>query len=375
MASQLMQKLSGAGRWLRQTLAPPLRRAWQWLAWPVKAALRFVFVQKPLTPTRRWLDRSLSLPMAVLAYAFVVLMAWVPPGYAGLSLPEIVTDVAVGGMIALYPLFAAEALLRLLWIEHGRRSWKRVGKVLATLIPPLRIGLNPVTAPRCVCLPWLGWRRQNKNLRMEMERLFSVPMIFIAVLILPVLALEFVWNEPVQEHQWLAHTVAIATQFIWLAFAIEFFTGLAVDREKLTYVREHWIDALIVLMPLVSFLRALRLLRLGQVLKAGRLSRMSRIYRLRGLAQRGFRALLLLRVIERWSLWGCNARIRALQRKVEKKHEEITEIEQEIAELKQIVRETEREKREAEAAAEEAGPAVAPTTEAEGDERTGASSL
>ena len=48
-----------------------------------------------------------------------------------------------------------------------------------------------------IWLPGLRWRKANSSLRGRLERLFSVPMIFIALAILPVLLIEFGMRQQV----------------------------------------------------------------------------------------------------------------------------------------------------------------------------------
>ena len=307
-------------------------------------------MRPPLTPRR--LDRALNPPMVWLAYAFLLLVAAILPQAEGNpdNGGDLLSGLVIIGVAAviciLWTALLLECAARLIYLDAGRRSWRRVGHLLlVALIPPMRVGLTPTTAHHHIWLPVLGWRARTKPLRKELSRHFSVPMILFALMILPVLAVEYFWHEQLQAYLWLAVAVDAATKLIWLAFAVEFFTRLAADDEKLSYCVEHWIDALIVAFPIVSFLRIMRVLRVAKLMKAGRLAKMSRLYRLRGLAMRGYRALLVLRLLERTSTWGAKTRLSAMRRSLEAKHEEIAELEEDIAELAEIVAEQQREKK------------------------------
>jgi voltage-gated potassium channel len=135
-------------------------------------------------------------------------------------------------------------------------------------------------------------------LRQKLGRFFSVPMIVIALMILPVLIVEHFWSDSLKpdEDVWTLILLDSCTVVIWVAFATEFIVMCAVADSKFTYCKSHWLDLAIILLPMISFARALRFARLARL---GRLGRMSRLYRLRGLAIRAFRALLLLDVIAR----------------------------------------------------------------------------
>ena len=68
-------------------------------------------------------------------------------------------------------------------------------------------------------LPGLGWRYPNNRLRARLERHFSLPMIAIAFLILPVLVIEFFLHDRVEDSIVLWSLLHVGTGIIWLAFA------------------------------------------------------------------------------------------------------------------------------------------------------------
>jgi len=56
----------------------------------------------------------------------------------------------------------------------------------ALVDPPFRIAQSPYAAESCVWLPALGWQRADQDLYERLERAFSIPMLFMAILILPI---------------------------------------------------------------------------------------------------------------------------------------------------------------------------------------------
>ena len=50
----------------------------------------------------------------------------------------------------------------------------------------------------------------------------------------------------------------IGEALIWTAFALEFVIMISVVERKLKYCVQHWIDLLVIVLPLVGFLRTLR---------------------------------------------------------------------------------------------------------------------
>jgi voltage-gated potassium channel len=173
-----------------------------------------------------------------------------------------------------------------------------------------------------------------------------------------------VFRDAMERHPDLYVGVDLATRLIWMAFAIELVVMIAVSRTKIDLVIRRWVDVAIVLFPLVSFLRVLRILRLGTLLRGGRIASTLRVYRLRGLAVRLLRAVMLLRVLERFSGKMAQRRIASLRRGIRKKQREIREMQQEMQEIETHLQRL-REKAEAEEAEQEAAAEAEPV---DGDE-------
>lgn len=285
---------------------------------------------------RRRLDRGLSRPMSLLALLFLVPVAGAIPQLGEHHISDGIVWACEVGVCAIWLAFWLEFFLRVLYVDAGVYVWRRVGRILLpALVPPLRIGMAPTTGRRCVWIPGLGWRRRGRGLQRYLERAFSGPMMVIALLILPVLGLEFLSSKQDEPERWLIITLDVATRLIWLAFAIEFAVSLAATARKVSYCSRHWVDLAIILLPLIAFLRILRLARLGSLVRTSRLGRLARTYRLRGLAMRAIRALLLLKVVERFSPWTAERRLASLRTAIARKREEIEELEDEITEVRQ----------------------------------------
>ncbi|MDX1607506.1 MAG: hypothetical protein R3202_15040, partial [Candidatus Competibacterales bacterium] len=133
----------------------------------------------------------------------------------------------------------------------------------------------------------------------------------------------------------LAVSLHLGTAFIWFAFAAEFILMVSVAENKLKYCKQNWINIVIILLPLVAFLRTLRLFRL---LRAARAGRLLRAYRLRGLLSRAQRIALLLNLIERILhrnpeklLNTLREREREKQRELDQLREKIRTVEAEMA--------------------------------------------
>lgn len=205
------------------------------------------------------------------------------------------------------------------------------------LLPPLRLCARRRGASQQVWLPQLGFQDVDRQLRSRMERAFSVPMIWIALLILPVLALHFIFKERIVNYPILRSVLHFSTGLIWFAFAVEFIVMVSITDKKLNYCKKHWLDLAIILLPLISFLRSLRVLRATKLLKFGKvqqLSRAVRVYRLRGVAMRGLRALMVLEVLNRLLRVNPETHVRKLEELLEEKRHEVRELETRIEQLR-----------------------------------------
>ncbi len=293
--------------------------------------------------------------MAVFALFQLLLLAGALPQLDQHIIPKSFVYHCEQLLLASLPIFWAEIALRQLWIEKGV-TWRtrRVYSIVICMVPPLRLGLTPITAPDCVWAPGLGWLRVGRKSARRMAKAMSVPMIVIALMILPALMLEFVFRNYVKDHPGAAVVLDLTLRLIWLAFAVELVAMVAVSRRKVEYCTRHWVDVLIVLFPFVAFLRVFRI---GAVVRTSKLAALARTYRLRAVSFRLLRAILLLRLLDRVSLGFAEKRVASLRRRIDKHERHIDELREEIGELEQVIaacKHQRREKRRAKALAKAA---------------------
>jgi voltage-gated potassium channel len=180
--------------------------------------------------------------------------------------------------------------------------WFHFFGIFFCICPSLRMCARSVEMDGRLWLPGMSWRRPNRRLRRRLEQIFSVPMIGIALLILPVLMVEFLLKDQVARYAWLRLALHIGTGVIWFAFAAEFILMASIADKKLDYIRKNWVDMAIILLPFFSFLRSMqagRGSRLARLAKIPQLTKLARAYRLRGTVLKAFRALVLLDVSTR----------------------------------------------------------------------------
>ncbi|RNL66151.1 two pore domain potassium channel family protein [Nocardioides marmoriginsengisoli] len=95
------------------------------------------------------------------------------------------------------------------------------------------------------------------------ERRTEVPLILLALAFL----VAYAW--PVLDQSLpsdLRTQLTICSWTVWVAFAADFSVRVALADERVAYVRRHWYDAVLILVPMLRPLRLLRLLAFARIL-------------------------------------------------------------------------------------------------------------
>lgn len=96
---------------------------------------------------------------------------------------------------------------------------------------------------------------RREGLLLRIERYTELPLLVLAFAMIPLLVGPFLWDlSPTEESVFTALDV-----FIWAVFAIDLVVKVVVAPHRLDYLKRHWLEVLIVVVP---FFRPLRLLRL-----------------------------------------------------------------------------------------------------------------
>jgi len=250
----------------------------------------------------------------------------------------------VTALLIIWPLFWLEFAYNFTTTRNTDGSRKTILQpLLACFIPPLRLGrVSPVWDSR-MWLPSLSWQHPGRELSSLLTRIFSKPMLVIAMLILPILAIEFVFKGAIQQHFWLRLLLHVATGFIWFAFTLEFIIMISATDKKLAYIKKNWIDLVIILIPLVSFLRSLRVLRLAKLAKIQKIAKLGRVYRVRSLGTKALRALMMFGFVNRLLRITPQKRLNKLNEQRDERLLELAELDEEIAAVEQDIANTDKD--------------------------------
>lgn len=233
-------------------------------------------------------------------------------------------------------LILADGLVGLLQAPDGPiAAGKRL--LLTLLLPPLRLTTSSTLPNRYIWLPRLGWIPTGRESQVMLERRLALPMLLVTLLILPVVGAELLYPEELARAPLAALAVHTTTSLIWASFTFEFVVMVTVAEKKLDYCKKHWINLVIIMLPLVAFLRTLQLFRFLRIAKAGKLLR---AYRLRGVFARALRLALMLNLIERVMQRNLDGYIAGLEEKIGEKELELDELRSKLydARVKQRLR-------------------------------------
>lgn len=95
----------------------------------------------------------------------------------------------------------------------------------------------------------------REELLHRIERITEMPLLILAFVMIPLLIGPMVWELSPQEEA----TFMVLDYFIWAIFAIDLIVKLAISPHRPSYLRRHWLEVLVVVVP---FFRPLRILRI-----------------------------------------------------------------------------------------------------------------
>ncbi len=307
----------------------------------VEADVATDVVLKSLPPPSR-LDAYLSPVMFSVSVLFLALAAGLihRVGQEDNAAAPIEELIITRSLLALWPIFLIEAFFRF-WFH--RQQMPLGTRILSTLMicifPPSRLAGRAYLNPQMLWLPVLGWQIVDRPLRKKLHEYFGVPMIVVALMVLPAVGFEYYYAEKAKTHFGLGLVLSIANSIIWGVFAFEFIVMISAADKKMPYIMKHWMDLAIVILPLVDFLPILRVLRLTKVLQLQQLTKMGRLYRMRGLLMKLWRAILVLGMLQKLLARPTEKRLANLREQLEIKEEEIATLRKEIEDLEKIIAE------------------------------------
>jgi voltage-gated potassium channel len=95
----------------------------------------------------------------------------------------------------------------------------------------------------------------KEALLLRIERITEAPLLILSFVMIPLLVGPLLWHLSPQEES----TFIALDTFIWALFAVDLVIKVSIAPHKLAYLRRHWLEVLVVVVP---FFRPLRILRI-----------------------------------------------------------------------------------------------------------------
>ncbi len=236
-------------------------------------------------------------------------------------------------IIALWAIIIVEGIAGL-FATHDAWPTRLKRLLLTAVLPPLRM-VTASSKPRgWLWLPGIGWKPAGEETSEQLEQKLALHMVILTLLVLPVLGAELTGGETLENHPRMALATHLTTCVIWIGFTMEFLWMVAAAPDKLTYCLKNWINLVIILLPLVAFLRVLNIFRFTRMLRAGKLLR---AYRLRGLWSRLWRLALLFNLLDRLQQRDPVKYCAALEKKIADLEEELAKLQAKLAEQREKI--------------------------------------
>jgi voltage-gated potassium channel len=248
-------------------------------------------------------------------------------------------------LISLWLIFAIERFLYLSLCPN--KTWRSfVAAFFIVLFPPLHLA-----ARRCHTKQYIWyfthWELVREELFNKIERQFLFWIILILVIMTPFWLIELIFSKKLHDNILLQHIMNTGNAIVWAVFVAELVIEISITKKWQQYLIKHWIELLIILLPMLAFARFLRFAKLGFLAKFGFIQKMVitytakwqkllNIYRARSTVNRLIRIFILVEVIQRWQ------QSRNPKKYLKKLHEQLEEKQQELDEIKRKIAETEK---------------------------------
>ncbi|NJO14568.1 MAG: hypothetical protein HC877_02110 [Thioploca sp.] len=243
-----------------------------------------------------------------------------------------------------WPIFAIERIIYLFFCQHRWKSY--VGLVFIILLPPIRLATRRCNHANMI---WLfGWRLTDSACYTELEKQFLLSILFLSLFMSPFWVTELIAPDKLNNHELLYHLVNLGNALIWELFVIEFIIMFSIAEKKLFYLKKHWLELLVIILPMLALasilvsryalLRQFKFIKPENLLKIARIRRILNIYRTRSVFNRILRILIVVDIFKQFYQYRNPQKYLALlQEQLAQKEQEVIKIKQRIQETKQLI--------------------------------------
>jgi hypothetical protein len=247
-------------------------------------------------------------------------------------------------LLILWPIFFIERLLYLIFCDE-KKTWKSyLSPLLVTLFPAIHLVTRPCGKQEYILWSF-RWQLVTPDLYTHIEKKFLYPILIISIIMIPFWITEIFYPNKLTTHPLFHHLINRGNALIWVLFVTEFFILFSIAEKRMDYLKKHWMEILIIILPMLALTRFILISRSlfftkGAFLFGMKIQRLLNIYRSRVVLNRVIRILIIIDIVKRfYQRRNPEKYLRRLQNQLTEKEKEITELKTQISEMEQLIAE------------------------------------
>jgi ATP-binding cassette subfamily C protein LapB len=234
---------------------------------------------------------------------------------------------------------------RLIYLTCCHTKKNIISVILTICFPPLRLASRSCDLQKYIWLPF-HWQRVDDKLYLKLEKIFLYPIFICSLAMVPIWLIEIFWPQYLHSHASFYHLATLGNALIWELFVIEFVVMFSIAPKRFDYIKQHWLELLIIVLPILavarviliaryaSLLKQARLLQYADLIKAFNLPRLLNIYRARAVLHRIIRILMVIDILRRVYLFRApNKYLKMLKNKLAEQEKVVMELKRQINEI------------------------------------------
>ncbi len=247
-------------------------------------------------------------------------------------------------LLILWPIFFIERLFYLIFCDE-KKTWKSyLSPLLVTLLPAIHLVTRPC-GKREYILWNFSWKKVTPELYAHIEKKFLYPILIISVIMIPFWITEIFYPAKMTSDPLFHHFINRGNALIWVLFVTEFFILFSIAEKRMDYLKKHWMEILIIILPMLALTRFILISRSlfftkNAVLFGMKIQRILNIYRSRVVLNRVIRILVIIDIVKRfYQRRNPEKYLTRLQNQLKEKEQEIIELKTQIREMEQLIAE------------------------------------
>jgi voltage-gated potassium channel len=247
--------------------------------------------------------------------------------------------------LILWPIFLFERLFYLIFCDD-KKTWKNyLSPLLVTLFPALHLVTRPCGKQEYILWSF-RWQLVTPELYKQIEKTFLYPILIISIIMIPFWITEIFYPEKMTVHPLFHHLINRGNALIWVLFVTEFFILFSIAEKRIDYLKKHWMEILIIILPMLALTRFILISRSlfftkGAFLFGMKIQRLLNIYRSRVVLNRVIRILVIINIVKRfYRRRNPEKYLIRLQNQLTEKEKEITDLKIQIDEMEQLIGES-----------------------------------